>query len=155
MDILTVAKWGIAFIGAIGGPTLVANLVRAAFPDVKERLRAEIERNADLMAKLPESGKARGILQGAIEEDLERLTTELREARRDTASIVVGIIFGLLAIMAIVWAWRLDGWWQTPVWILIGALALSSIALVAQGAPQTLRDEKGNPVSKPQSAIDD
>ena len=133
----------------------MANMVRAAFPDVKERLRAEIERNADLLAKLPESSKAHQILQDSIDEDLERLTTELSEARRDPPSLVIGVVFIAAAIGSVVWAVLLDDWWQAPLWVLATVLGLLGIAGIAQGAPQTLRDEKGNPVGKPQSAIGD
>lgn len=146
MDVLTVIKWFVAVLGAVGGPAIVVNLVRSAFPDVKERLRAEIERNADLMAKLPENGKAHEILEGSIERDLERLSTELEEARRDPLSVGLGIVFLGGAVGAVVWASLLGGWVQAPVWILAAVLALFGVVGIAQGAPQTLRDEKGNPL---------
>lgn len=85
---------------AVGGPAVLSRLIRAAFPDQKERLRAEIERKADLLAKLPDDSTGHKTLLTSIEEDLRRLVIDLDEARRDPMSIGLGIAFIALAFAA-------------------------------------------------------
>lgn len=120
--------------------------MRAAFPDQRERLRAEIERNADLLAKLPDNSTAHTTLLDSLDRDLRRLVTDLAEARRDPMSIGLGIAFSAIALAAGAWAWQLEGWWRVPVWLLTVTLALFGIVGITKGASQTIRDEKGNPV---------
>lgn len=152
MDVaLDAVKWIGAVLAALGGPTLVSRLARFMFPDVRERLRAEIERNAELLAKLPDSGKAYEILSTSVDSDVQRLVTDLSEARRDPFSIGLGVFFAGGAVGAGVWAWSLDGWWQAPAWILMAVLACVGIGGIGMGAPQVPRDERGNAIQGPTS----
>lgn len=146
VDVATVAKFVGALIGAIGGPAVLVRVARAIFPDQKESLRAEIERDAELLAKLPEGSKARAVLLGTIESSLERLTQELSQARRDPFSVVLGVLFICLGLFGAFWGWALEGWWQVPVWAVVTMLLLLGLFGFQQGARQEVRDEKGNPI---------
>lgn len=146
MDTLTTAKFVAGLIAAVGGPSVLTRLLRATFPDQKERLRSEIERNVGLLAKLPANSDGHRLVLNSVEKDLRRLVTDLDEARRDPFSIVLGIVFLALAAAAGTWGWQLDGWGQIPVWIGTVTLAIFGIVGITLGAPQTIRDEKGNAV---------
>lgn len=148
MDAIAIARFVGALLAAAGGPALLSRLLRATFPNKKERLRSEIERNADLLAKLPKGSAGYNLLLTSIEADVERLMIDLREARREPLSIGLGIVFVVMGIVAGVWAWQLGGWWQVPVWLGAVTLTLFGLVGIQQGARETIRDDKGNPLTQ-------
>lgn len=144
MNALDIAKVVGTLIATFGGPALLVPLLRAAFPNQRDRLRTELERDADLFTKLPEDGKGREVLQASIEDDLQ-LLMDLRGARRDPGGIVLGLMFIAFGVVGGVLAWQLGGWLGALAGL--GAVLFGSLGLFGfvQDAQHTLRDEKGNP----------
>ena len=147
---LDIAKVVGTLIATFGGPALLVPLLRAAFPNQRDRLRTELERDADLFTKLPEDGKSREVLLMSIDDDVQRLL-ELRGARRDPGGIVLGLMFIAFGVVGGVVAWQLGGWLGALVGL--GAVLLGSLGLFGfvQDAQHTIRDEKGIP-EKPAAA---
>ena len=149
MDVSSVAEWAgpaISALAAAGVFSVIPRIARSAFPDHRERVRNEIERDADLLGKLPESSDARQNLLASINDDVLRLSN-LREARRDPMGIGLSVFFLVLTVIATWAAFQSDGWQRVLLFGGAGISALFTIVGFTQSAPQTLRDDKGNPTS--------
>lgn len=140
VDVVTLAKYSAAVIGALGGPTVLVRLARAAFPDPGERLRQEAFKNLELFERLPEQSAERVALLGVIDSDVKRLVTEARGATRDWGSLGLGSTLILLAAVGARWGVLLTGWWQVPVWIGVSVLLVFGVTGVAIGLPKRRRD---------------
>lgn len=147
MDVSTVAELvvpGLSALAAAGVFSVVPRFARAAFPDHRERLRSEIERDADLLGKLPENIDARQNLIESINNDVQRLS-KLREARRDPFGIGLSVFFLVLTALATWGAFQSDGWLRVFLFVVAGVLALFALVGFTESAQQTLRDEKEGP----------
>lgn len=74
------------------------------------RLRATILEEVEILEKLPEGAKAREVLMGVLEADIERLA-DRRDWRRDWPMVVFAVVFATLFGYLAIWLIQQKVWW--------------------------------------------